>query len=172
MHDDQLLAAVAQDAPGALRELFDRHSPWLAARLRSTLPPAAVEDVLQETFIAIWRGADRYQGRGEVGAWMWGIARKQAALWLRKQGRPDIGLDLPDPDDTAPAAARKVDLEGALATAGPDGSEQRKLVRLVFIEDRSIADVAAQLGIPCGTVKSRVFRVRQLLQAALRQGGY
>jgi RNA polymerase sigma-70 factor (ECF subfamily) len=45
-------------------------------------------------------------------------------------------------------------------------------VRLVFIEDRSIADVAARLGIPSGTVKSRVFKVRQLLQAALRQGGY
>jgi RNA polymerase sigma-70 factor (ECF subfamily) len=65
-----------------------------------------------------------------------------------------------------------VDLEGALASIGPDGSEQRELVRLVFIEDRSIADVAAQFGIPVGTVKSRVFKVRQLLQAALRQGGY
>jgi RNA polymerase sigma-70 factor (ECF subfamily) len=65
-----------------------------------------------------------------------------------------------------------VDLEGALAAVGPEGSEQRELVRLVFIEDRSIADVAAQLGIPTGTVKSRVFKVRQLLQAALRQGGY
>jgi RNA polymerase sigma-70 factor (ECF subfamily) len=69
-------------------------------------------------------------------------------------------------------ATRKVDVEGALASVGPEGSEQRELVRLVFIEDRSIADVAAQLGIPVGTVKSRVFKVRQLLQATLRQGGY
>ena len=60
MHDDQLLAAVAQGDPGALRELFDRHSPWLAARLRSSLPVEAVEEVLQETFLAGWRGAGRF----------------------------------------------------------------------------------------------------------------
>jgi RNA polymerase sigma-70 factor, ECF subfamily len=172
MDDDQLLEAVARSDSGALRELFDRHTPWLAARLRRSLPAEAVEDVLQDSFIAIWRGAERYQGRGEVGAWMWGIARKQAAMWLRKQGRPDIRLDPTDSEDPATTAARKVDLDGALARLGPVGHEQRELVRLVFIEDRSIADVAAQLGIPCGTVKSRVYKVRHLLQAALRQGGY
>jgi RNA polymerase sigma-70 factor (ECF subfamily) len=169
MHDDELLAAVATGDHGALRELFDRHSPWLAARLRASLPAEAVEDVLQETFIAVWRGANRYQSRGEVGAWMWGIARKQAAMWLRKRGRPEVSLDPQAGEDPATTATRTVDLEGALATVGP---EQRELVRLVFIEDRSIADVAAQLGVPTGTVKSRVFKVRQLLQAALRQGGY
>lgn len=172
MHDDQLLAAVAQGDPGALRELFDRHSPWLAARLRSSLPAEAVEDVLQEAFIAIWRGADRYRGHGEVGAWMWGIARRQAAMWLRKRGRPEVTLDVGEGEDPAMTATRTVDLQEALATAGPEGSEQRELVRLVFLEDRSIADVAAQLGVPTGTVKSRVFKVRRLLQAALRQGGY
>jgi RNA polymerase sigma-70 factor (ECF subfamily) len=103
---------------------------------------------------------------------MWGIAHKQAAMWLRKHARPEIDLEPTTPEDPATIAARNVDLEGALAAAGPAGSEQRELVRLVFVEDRSIADVAAQLGIPSGTVKSRVFKVRQLLQAALRQGGY
>jgi RNA polymerase sigma-70 factor, ECF subfamily len=172
MHDDQLLTDVAQGDHRALHELFDRHSPWLAARLRASLPPAAVEEVLQETFISVWRGASRYQGRGEVGAWMWGIARKQAALWLRKRGRSEAGLDPRETEDPAVTASRTVDLEGALMTVGPEGSAERELVRLVFIEDRSIADVAAQLGIPSGTVKSRVFKVRQRLQAALRQGGY
>jgi RNA polymerase sigma-70 factor (ECF subfamily) len=172
MHDVELVAAVATGDHGALRELFDRHSPWLAARLRTSFPAEAVEDVVQETFIAVWRGAARYQGRGEVGAWMWGIARKQAALWSRKRGRPGASLDPRVVEDPAATATTTVDLEGALATVGPEGSEQRELVRLVFLEDRSIADVAAQLGIPAGTVKSRVFKVRQLLRAALRQGGY
>jgi len=172
MHDHQLLQAVGNGDHGALRELFDRHSPWLASRLVRSLPARAVEDVLQETFIAIWHGANRYQGRGEVGAWMWGIARRQAAAWLRKQGRPDVDLDPLELEDPAMTATRKVDLEGALGTIGPEGSAERELVRLVFIEDRSIADVAAQLGIPTGTVKSRVFKVRQRLQSALRQGGY
>lgn len=172
MHDDQLLSAVAGDDQVALRELFDRHAPWLASRLRRSLPAEAVEDVLQETFIAIWRSAGRYQGRGEVGAWMWGIARKQAAMWLRKQGRPAASLQPRDAEDPGATAARTVDLAGALEVVGPEGSEQRELVRLVFIEDRSVAEVAAHLGIPPGTVKSRVYKVRHLLQAALRQGGY
>ena len=55
--------------------------------------------------------------------------------------------------------------------SGPPGSEQRELVRLVFVEDRAVADVADRLGIPEGTVKSRVFKVRRLLRAALQQGG-
>jgi RNA polymerase sigma-70 factor (ECF subfamily) len=172
MNDDQLLSAVIRGDSDALRELFERHSPWLAARLRRSLPADAVEDVLQEVFIAVWRGAGRYQAQGDVGAWMWGIARKQAALWLRKHGRPEVTLEPVGVQDPASLATEKVDLEDALEAVGPAGSEQRRLVRLVFIEDRPIRDVAELLGVPCGTVKSRVFKVRHLLQAALRQGGY
>jgi len=55
MDDDELIAAVARRDDVALRELFQRHAPWLAGRLRGVLPAAAVEDVLQGTFIAVWR---------------------------------------------------------------------------------------------------------------------
>jgi RNA polymerase sigma-70 factor (ECF subfamily) len=48
--------------------------------LRRALPVDAVEDVLQETYIAVWKGAARHNGEGAVGAWIWGIARRQAAL--------------------------------------------------------------------------------------------
>ena len=57
MDDDELIAAVAGGDDTALRELFNRHSPWVAARLRRVMPPDVVEDALQETFIAVWRGA-------------------------------------------------------------------------------------------------------------------
>jgi len=174
MDDETLIAAVAVGDSAALRELFDRHAPWVAERLRRALPVDAVEDVRQETFIAAWRGAARYGGEGAVGAWMWGIARRQAALWARSHGRADacVSLDA-DPVDTvdpAVAAARGVDLERALATLGPAGVERRELVRLALVEDRPLADVAARLGIPEGTVKSRLFKAGQLLRAALRQG--
>jgi len=78
MDDDALIAAVARGDDVALRELFQRHAPWLAARLRGVLPAAEVEDVLQETFLAVWRGAGRYRP-GSAGGWLWGIARRQAA---------------------------------------------------------------------------------------------
>jgi len=65
MDDDELIAAVAAGDGTALRELFTRHAPWLAARLRAALPPPDVEDVLQETFLAVWRGARAYRPRRE-----------------------------------------------------------------------------------------------------------
>ncbi len=180
MDDERLLAAVAESDSAALRELFARHAPWLAARLRRTLPVDAVEDVLQESFIAVWKGAARYSGEGAVGAWIWGIAWRQAALWARTHGRPDAALEADSlivagaDADPALAAIRSVDLQRALTTLGPwpAGGEQRELVRLVFVEDRPLADVAARLGVPEGTVKSRLFKVRRLLRAALGREEY
>src|SRR5215472_16283272 len=106
MADTDLVAAVAAGDDMALRELFSRHAPWLAARLRSVLPAADVEDVVQETFIGVWRGAAGYRPDGPVGGWIWGIARRQAALLLRRRGQtaavlPEVvaaqGLDAGDP---------------------------------------------------------------------------
>ena len=175
MRDDELIAEVAAGDSSALRALFDRHSPWVAGRLRRAMPAEGVEDVLQETFIAVWRGARGHRGEGEVGAWIWGIARRQAAVRARKAGRVDLTLgpvSEQSSEDIAPGAVRRADLHKAFASLGPDGHEQRELARLVFEDDRTVAEVAQRLGIPEGTVKSRVFKVRQRLQAVLRQGGY
>lgn len=86
MDDDDLIARIADGDDTALRELFSRHAPWLAARLRSMLSAADVEDVLQETFLAVWTGARGYRPAGSAGGWVWGIARRQAALFLRRRG--------------------------------------------------------------------------------------
>jgi RNA polymerase sigma-70 factor (ECF subfamily) len=166
MDDDALIAALAGGDHAPLRTLFDRHAPWLAARLRRSLPPDAVEDVLQETFIAVWRGAGGYRGGGAVGAWIWGIARRQAALWARTAGRPEPILDSAVADDPAEVAIRAADLERALAAVGPDAGA-RELIRLAYVEDRPLAEVAARLGVPPGTVKSRLFTLRQRLRTAL-----
>ncbi len=173
MNDDRLIASVAEGDHTALRTLFDRHAPWLAARLRPILPPDAVEDVLQETFIAVWRGADSYAGTGEVGGWIWGIARRQAALWSRRHGRPELRLDLLGAvcvEDPAMAAVRRADLEQAFSELGTSGSDRRMLADLIFVEDRPVAEVARRLGIPEGTVKSRVHALRRALRVALRRG--
>jgi RNA polymerase sigma-70 factor (ECF subfamily) len=176
MDDEALLAAVVAGDDRALHSLFERHAPWVASRLRRGLTATAVEDVVQETFIAVWRGAGAYHGGGAVGAWIWGIARRQAALWARKHGRAELeqSLDLtlaqPTFDDPALTATTRADLERALRELGPDGDAQRELVQLVFVEERPLADVAARLAIPEGTVKSRVFAVRRRLRAALGSG--
>ena len=160
---------------------FRRHAPWLAVRLRAVLPAADVEDVLQETFLAAWRGAGGYLPQGSCGGWLWGIARRQAALLLRRRGPAEqagtalpaglaAGRDAPDPAETALARA---DLEVAIAALGPEGSPEREVWRLMYEQDRSVAEVAELLGVPPGTVKSRAHRARRLLRAALRvaEGG-
>lgn len=167
MDDEGLIAALAAGDEGALRELFARHAPWLAARLRRTLPAAAVEDVLQEAFIAVWRGARGYRAEGAPGAWLWGIARRQAATWARQHGRPDLALAAAPTPDPATTVAERVDLERAFAALGPPGAPQRELARLLLLEDRPLADVATRLGIPEGTVKSRAYALRRALRAAL-----
>ena len=108
MDDDDLLARVAAGDDTALRELFGRHAPWLAVRLRAVLPAADVEDVLQETFLAAWRGARGYRPQGACGGWLWGIARRQAALLLRRRGLAErAGTSLPDDLTVGPAVCDK-----------------------------------------------------------------
>ena len=172
MGDEHLMRAVSGGDHKALKEIFGRHAPWVASRLRRSMPAHAVEDVLQETFIAVWRGAGRYKNEGEVGAWIWGIARNQAAMWARKHGRTEVDLEPAGSEDPAVVAANNADLGRALDSLGPEGADQRELARLILVEDRSVADTARLLGIPEGTVKSRMYKVRRLLRASLLQGEY
>ena len=167
MDDEALIAALAGGDHAPLRELFDRHAPWIAARLRRALPADAVEDVLQETFVAVWRGAGRYGGSGAVGAWIWGIARRQAALWARGAGRLPPDLEPGAGEDPAVAAIRTADLERAFDSLGAEAAAGRALARMVYVEERTVAEVAARLGVPPGTVKSRLFHLRRRLRSAL-----
>src|ERR1700733_14642742 len=170
MDEDKLISRLAGGDDMALRQLFDQHAPWLAARLRKALPPDDVEDVLQETFLAVWKNAGTYQPRGTPEAWLWVIARNQAALLLRKRGPAAQALldEGPRAADPAEAAAVRADLAVAAAAAlGPPGCPDRELWRLMYEEDRTGPAGAELMGVPVGTVKSRAHRARRLLRAAL-----
>ena len=184
MDDDELIDRLAGGDETALRELFGRHAPVIATRLRALLPAADVEDVLQETFVAAWRGAGGYRARaeGSVGGWLWGIARRQTAMWLRRRTRDgtfhaaatgldpaelDAAIDRAMVEDPATSAASRIDLDTALAALGPADGPEREIWRLLFVEDRPVAQVAAMTGVPEGTVKSRAHRVRKSLRTAL-----
>ena len=176
MDDDELIAAVAAGDDGALRELFSRHAPWLAARLRSLLPASDVEDVLQETFLGVWRGAASYRAQGAAGGWIWTIARRQAALFLRRAGHSALVLpaviaaDGHHAADPAEAALSRAAIAEAVIALGPEGSPEREAWRLLYVEDRPVAEVAELMGVPVGTVKSRAHRARRLMRAALHGG--
>ncbi|MGD0700406.1 MAG: RNA polymerase sigma factor [Trebonia sp.] len=177
MDDDELITRLAGGDDAALRELFARHAPLLAVRLRTVLPPSDVEDVLQETFLAAWKGAGSYRPAEKAGGWLWGIARRQAALLLRRRGPvtaalPDLvgpvtaglpGSCFPaDPAQSVSAASELASAVGALSPA------DRAVWQLMYVEDRPVAEVARLTGVPAGTVKSRAHRARRLLRSALR----
>jgi RNA polymerase sigma-70 factor (ECF subfamily) len=168
MDDDELITRLAGGDDTALRELFGRHAPLLAARLRAVLPASDVEDVLQETFLAVWKGARSYRPEDKAGAWLWGIARRQAALLLRRRGPataalPDL-LEAGDPAQLVTTASQLASAVGALSPA------DRVVWQLMYVEDRPVAEVARLAGVPEGTVKSRAHRARRLLRAALGGG--
>ena len=71
--------------------------------------------------------------------------------------------------DPAEAAVSRAELAEAVAALGPEGSAAREVWRLMYVEDRTVAEVAELMGVPEGTVKSRAHRVRRLMRAALRQ---
>src|SRR5689334_11558918 len=85
--DAQLLAAITDGDRETFAELYRRHLPLLLVRLgRRCSSPELVDEVLQDTFVAVWRSAGRWDGRGEVAAWIWGIGIRRLVDALRRGG--------------------------------------------------------------------------------------
>ena len=129
-------------------------------------------DATQETFLTLFRKADRFTGKAAFSTWLYRVAMNTCYDQLRKEKRrrADSLPDYHDPsDETAQVGFTSVelrpDLEQALAQV-PE--EFRAAVVLSDLEDLAISDIAALLKIPPGTVKSRIFRGRRLLADILR----
>ncbi len=168
--DADLLASVAAGDRHALEELYRRHAPWLAARLgRMTSTRELAEEALQDTFVAAWRGASGYAGDGDVGAWLWGIARRRLASAARS-GRP-IPVQLWESAAADPLQAVLAAEEASRVRRAVERlpAEQRAVVVSVVYQNLSVGQAAAALGISGGTVKSRLFRARARIRKELEQ---
>jgi len=159
---------------GALRLLYDRHAPWLTARLnRRCNSPEAVADVLQDTFMALWKGAERWRGDGEVAAWLWGIAVRRMVSRLRGH-REALALPLEDVKagrPSEPSAEDKVllgveygDLGAALLRLSP---EMRAVLQATVLDGLTTREASRLLGIPENTVKTRLRRAKAHLRLDL-----
>lgn len=127
------------------------------------------DDLVQDTLERAWRKYSMWQKRGEVRAWMFGIMHNLFVDRARSQrSRPEdsAGDDLPDmPDRTTPFERLEVrDLDRVLQRLSPD---LRAVLLLVGVEELSYQDVASVLGVPIGTVMSRLSRARERLRAEL-----
>ncbi|GAA4096726.1 RNA polymerase sigma factor [Nonomuraea soli] len=172
--DAELLAATAAGDRAAFEALYRRHQPWLAVRLRYRCPDAAlVDDAVQETFLAIWRGTARYREGGDVAGWLWQIGFRRLVDAIRGQRARDrlLGLLAGRRWSSAPSAEEELllgvehgDLAGALARLSP---ELRAVMQATVLDGLSTHEAAALLGIPVGTVKTRAMRARRQLREHL-----
>lgn len=165
-----LLSAVADGDRDALKILFDRHANWLTLRLsRRCADPGVVEEVLQDTFVAAWKGASRYAGRGEVGAWLWGIAVRRLLEHFRRKKVAtrtlvgDVGVS-DSAEEQVLLGIQHGRLAPALASLAP---ELRAVVQATVLDGLTTREASTLLGIPAGTVKTRMMRARAQLREVL-----
>lgn len=169
--DRDLLRAVVDADRVAFEQLYARHAPWLLLRLtRRCQDTSLVDEAMQDTFVAVWRGARRWNGKGEVAAWIWGIAIRRLIDQLRGRSRPALTLDgaegvaEPSAEESVLLGVEYGDLGGALHRLSP---ELRAVVQATVLDGLTTREAARLLGIPPGTVKTRMMRAKAQLREAL-----
>jgi RNA polymerase sigma factor (sigma-70 family) len=159
-----LVTAVARDRDkAAFAALFDHFAPRLktyVVRLGATA--ATADELVQDTLLTLWRRADSFDPRqANASTWIFTIARNKRIDALRREKRPELDPDdpvlaatpAPPADDTLAAAESEEILRQAIAQLP---QEQAELLRICYYGDKSHRQVARELGLPLGTVKSRL----------------
>lgn len=154
--------AASGDAE-AFRELFEIYAPRVKAyMMRQGTDANTAEELAQETLLTVWRKAGLYSDdRGSATTWIFTIARNLRIDRLRKEmtwvelpeGRDEEASDDPLPDQLYEDSERRKRVQSALADLPAD---QHEVVALSYIEGLSHSEIADRLGLPLGTVKSRM----------------
>ena len=180
--DRQLVAAAQAGDRQALEALLGRHYDRVHAVCRRIAGSSRdADDAAQEAMISIVRGLPRFDGRAQFSTWVYRIATNAALDELRRRRRRPVvaavddegrASDVEDPlaERTVEASVDRLSIDAALADL-PD--DFRIAVVLRDVGDLDYAEIAETLGVPVGTVKSRIARGRSQLAAALgnRAGG-
>ena len=170
-----LLRAVAEDRDRkAFKELYAHFSPRLKAYvLRQGTEPQIAEEVVQEAMVKVWRKAGQFDpAKAAASTWIFSIARNMRIDLLRRNYRPEPDRNdpsfMPDPEpqafDTVSLGEDSRRLRQLMETLS---LEQRKVLQLAFYEDKPHSEVATELNLPLGTVKSRIRLALQRLRTEI-----
>jgi RNA polymerase sigma factor (sigma-70 family) len=182
-HQDlELIRRTAAGDRAAFTALVRRHRDGVFRYARGLVSSdQAAEDVLQETWIAVYRGASGFEGASSVRAWVLGISRRLAArTWRLRAGEPADKAPLHELGEQAgwgaeddPEALAAALESGARVRAALDGlsDSDREILLLRDVEQLTGPEAAEILGISEATMKTRLHRARLRLLAALREGG-
>lgn len=160
-------AARLRTDPRAVETAYVLLAPMVLGYLRRVLPPADAEDVLQRTFLDVWRSREQYDPSRPLGGWVMGIAKHRAMDHLRRRQPEQTFAEVPedvasDTEDLADRFARSLEVRDALQKLS---DEQRQVLVLVYFNDLSLPQVAEWVGAPLGTVKARAARGLKALGA-------
>ena len=141
----------------------------LAARFLGPGPRA--EDIVHDTFIKLIQNYSQLRSRsdGQLERWMMAVARNASLDVLRKEGR-ETELEAQAWEPAVPADQGEFEALVALIRSMPE--DYRRVLELRFLAEWSLADIARELGLTDGAVKSRIFRGRKVLIDTLRKEGY
>jgi RNA polymerase sigma factor (sigma-70 family) len=171
--DAQLIKRIGRGDRQALSELYARYQRVLFAYLLQLTPDYGLaEELLQDTLIAVWKGAHSFEGRSSVLTWLIGIARRQAHNTLRQRRIPLADLsevesmpatDL-EPEEVVLVGVARAELTEAFRRLAP---LHREVLLLTFVQELSYQETATILDVPVGTVKSRLSNARRALRTLL-----
>jgi RNA polymerase sigma factor (sigma-70 family) len=174
-HGRALIRRIAAGDRDALAALCARYQTAVFYYLVRLLGDRALaEEVFQDTLVAVWRSAGTFEGRSSVQTWLVGIARRQAYNSTRRRVLPraDVAeLEVlpaadPEPEDVALAGARREELAAAMARLTP---AHREVLVLTFVHGLSYPEMARLVGVPEGTIKSRLSNAKRALRALLEE---
>lgn len=174
---EESMAAVAIDRDRrAFVRLFDHFAPKVGSYVRRLgVDAGASDDLVQDVMLTVWRRAGQFDpSKASVSTWIFAIARNRRIDLARRERRPE--LDRHDPslvpdvsanaDDTVLSNQHGEMLRGAVARLP---AEQAQLLKLAYFEDKSQSEIAHQLDLPLGTVKSRIRLAMQKLRDQLSE---
>jgi RNA polymerase sigma-70 factor, ECF subfamily len=168
-----IIQRIARGDREALAELYACYQqPLFRYLLQLTPDYGLAEEMLQDTFVAVWKSARTFEGRSSVQTWLISIARRQAHNTLRRRKLltvdeaelEEMASKEPEPEDFALASVARDELVAAFKQLA---SLHREIIVLIFIEELSYPEVANVLGIPVGTVKSRLSNAKRMLRRLL-----
>src|SRR4051812_39198733 len=159
--DEVLIGRIANGDRLAMQVLFARHHVRVYRFvLRFVRNEATAEDLISDVFLDVWRQAGKFEGRSAVSTWLLSIARFKALSALRK--KPEQELDeetaeaIVDEADDPQTTLEKKDKSALLRDCmNALSAEHREIIDLVYYHEKSVEEVAAIVGIPEATVKTR-----------------
>jgi len=172
---DELLAVRCQlGEPAAFDELIQRWQGPLWTYIRRLVGrDDAAGELVQDVWVRVIRGIPRLRDGSKLRAWLFGIARRTVMDRLRVQyAHPvDADVDLTEVAAETLTSHDEADLQELERALSRLPALERDVLTLFYLEELSLTDIAETLGVPVGTVKSRLFRARRMLREEMHAGG-